>query len=143
MFESSSYVRDTPLPLSYESGKRSTDHLPKLKPCNTFPPWNGGIFRSIPDIPVDLSPTRDSNFWGARGSIYQIDWVWSPRWSPSLAHLFGCGPPLWHPLRCVSQPWRKPERAPARHLPQWQLTSRRGYGTSRASAASPARGGGC
>ena len=55
-----------------------------------------------------------------------------------LARLFRCCPLPWHLLRCLSQPRRKPERAPARHLPHCQLTSRRRYGTSRASAASTA-----
>ena len=35
-------------------------------------PWNGGIFRSGPDIRVDVSPTRGTYFWGLRESIYQI-----------------------------------------------------------------------
>ena len=49
-------------------------------------------------------------------------------------------PPPWHPLRCLSQPRRNPERAPARYLPRWQLTRRRRYGTSRPSAVSTDRG---
>ena len=46
----------------------------------------------------------------------------------------------WHTLRCLSQPWRKPERAPARHVPHWRRTSRPWYSTSRASATSTAGG---
>ena len=36
---------------------------------NTLHPWNGGIFRSRPDIRVDVSPTRGSNFWGPREKV--------------------------------------------------------------------------
>ena len=36
------------------------------------PPWNGGIFRSRPDVRVDVSQTHGSNFWGLRKSIFQI-----------------------------------------------------------------------
>ena len=50
------------------------------------------------------------------------------------------GPSPGCPVWCISQPRRKPQRAPARHLPHWQLTSRRRYGTPRASAASIAGG---
>ena len=52
----------------WTTGKRLTDCLLKLS-LITFPPWNGGIFRSRPDIRDDVSPTRGSNFWGPRESI--------------------------------------------------------------------------
>ena len=54
------------------TGKTLTDHLPTLKPYNALPHWNGGIFRSRPDIRIGVSPTRGSNFWGPRESIHQI-----------------------------------------------------------------------
>ena len=57
-----------------------------------------------------------------------------------LAPLFRCYPLPWHPLRCLAQSRRKPERALARHLPHCQQTTRRWYGTSRTSAASTAGG---
>ena len=51
-----------------------TNRLPKLSlvKLGTLPPWNGGIFRSRPDIRVDVSSTRGFNFWGPRESIYRI-----------------------------------------------------------------------
>ena len=56
----------------WATGKKVNRSPSQTKPYNTLPPWNGGIFRSGPDTPVDMSPTRGSNFWGPRESIYQI-----------------------------------------------------------------------
>ena len=67
-------------------------------------------------------------------------WFWPAWWNAPLARLFRCCPLPWHLLCCFSQPWRKAGRTPARHLPYWQLISRRWYGTSRASAAITAGG---
>ena len=55
----------------WATGKRLTNRLPKLS-LITFPPWNGGSFRSRPDTRVDVSPTRGFIFWGSRESSYHI-----------------------------------------------------------------------
>ena len=50
---------------------RALVHWPEA--YNTLsPPWNGGIFRPRPDIPVDVSPTRGYSFWGPRDTSFQI-----------------------------------------------------------------------
>ena len=44
----------------------------QAKLYKTFPPWNGEMFGSRPDIRVDVSPTRGSIFWESRESIFQV-----------------------------------------------------------------------
>ena len=62
-------------PLSLEqvrTGKSLINGLPKLGIIrNTLPPWNGGIFRSTPDVRVDVPPTRGSDFWGGGRKIFE------------------------------------------------------------------------
>ena len=55
----------------WATGKRLTNRQPTLSPI-TLLPWNDQIFRSRPDIRVDLSPTRVSSFWAPRESIFQV-----------------------------------------------------------------------
>ena len=55
----------------WATGERLTNHLPKLiltALYNPLPPSNGGMFRSRPDIRVDVSSTRGSKLWAPRES---------------------------------------------------------------------------
>ena len=54
-----------------DTGKRLTNRLPKL---SLVTPWNGGTFRSRPDIRVDVSPTRGSNLWGPTEYFSGLTW---------------------------------------------------------------------
>ena len=49
------------------TGKKVYQSPTSTKPYNTLPPWNG------PDIRVNVSPTRGSNFWGSRSSFQILD----------------------------------------------------------------------
>ena len=84
---------------------------------------------------VDITRVKDSK---TTQRLQHTHWFWAPRWRPFLTLLFRGWTRFWHPLRRLSQSWRKPERALVGHLPHWQLKSRWRYGTSRASATSTA-----
>ena len=50
-------------------------NFPMSNRKNTLPHWNDEIFRSRPHIcciRVGVPPTRGSNFWGPRESIFQV-----------------------------------------------------------------------
>ena len=58
--------------VGWVTSKKVNQSPTQTKLYNPPPPLNGGIFRSRPDVRVDVSPTRGSNFWGPGESIYQI-----------------------------------------------------------------------
>ena len=62
--------------MQWATDKRLTNRPPKqCKRClitSPVPPLNGRIFRSRPDIRVDVSPTRASNFWSPGENIFQV-----------------------------------------------------------------------
>ena len=60
------------IPLGYDTGKRLTGRLPNLSLTTLPPRWSGRMFRSRPDVRVDVPPTRGSNLWGPKESVYQI-----------------------------------------------------------------------